>query len=67
MGQYCARVAVCTQDCSAGGFCPEDSKCTTVDRREVCLRTCDDDDACNDTESCQDGVCRIADPLSPPN
>lgn len=64
-GQYCARVAVCTLECGAGAACPEGSACTLVESRSVCLRSCTEDGECNDTESCQNSVCRIADPLKP--
>ena len=65
-GQYCARVAVCTLECTDGGTCPEGSQCTHVDLRDVCLRTCSTNDACNDTEVCKEGLCQIANPLDPP-
>lgn len=64
-GQYCARVAVCTKQCEDGVICPEGSTCTQVDARSVCLRACSEDGECNDTESCQNSVCRIVDPLKP--
>lgn len=63
-GQYCARVAVCTQSCATSA-CPEGSSCQTIDGRAVCLKTCSQDDECNETEGCREGVCHIVDPLKP--
>lgn len=65
-GGYCAKVQVCTRDCTADAWCPQGSVCRTYGPRQVCLRTCSGDGDCHPDEACTAGACVVKDPFKPP-
>ena len=63
---YCARVEICTRECSEKDTCPMNSTCTTFGKRSVCLPTCERDTGCLKGFVCSENTCQYAAPLDPP-
>jgi len=63
---YCARVEICTRECSDTLPCPENSACSVQGPRSVCLPKCEDDSGCFSTFVCRAGVCQVKAPFEPP-
>jgi hypothetical protein len=63
---YCARAEICTRECSETQPCPDDSTCTTIGGRTVCLPTCDSKTDCLSNFDCYQNVCQLVGPLEPP-
>ena len=63
---YCAKVEICTRECSQTDTCPENSTCSQQGNRSVCLPTCDEDTDCLANFVCYQNVCQYSVPLEPP-
>lgn len=63
---YCAKVEICTRACSPTDTCPDNSTCTLVGKRSICLPTCEADTDCLSGFVCYQNTCQYAAPLEPP-
>ncbi len=63
---YCARAEICTRQCRSQGDCPENSVCSDLGKRSVCLPTCENNEGCAPGLTCQGQVCKVTAPMEPP-